>query len=180
MKKGINKKEIEKITAKMQNNGISKSDIYNELKEKYFDNKRLAIIIASQVSIERKRKYKLLNTTLLILFSIASLYKIVTLIVLFNNVALIIVSSIIIGLIAYWFILQINKHRPFIYSFISIFIILQELKYVLEKDFLSTWSMIELFFYLFIAVLSFIVKSKLFPKYGLFRPLYDRNGNVYF
>jgi len=180
IKKGIKRKEIEGITSEKQNKGLTKQEIYNELKEMYFDKNRLAIIIASTVNIHRKNKFKSLNLMLMILVSLAALIKVTVLFSLTNNLILVAFSITIALLINFWFVYQIYRYRPFIYSYIGFLILFQEIRYLLEIEFISNWGVFEMIFYLFVAVFSIIVKEKLFPKFGLFRPEKDKKGNVIF
>ncbi|MCF8295675.1 MAG: hypothetical protein K9I34_06390 [Bacteroidales bacterium] len=180
MKKGINRREIDIIINEKQNQGYTKQEIFNELQDNYFDKKTLAIIIANTVSIQRKKRYNVLNATFIVLFFIASMFKIFSILLLFEKISMILVVSVISLSINFWFIYQIFKCRPFVYSFLGLLIFVQIFRFTLQAEYISIWNGFEIGFYAIVGILSFIVKSKLFPNYLLFRPEHDKNGNVAF
>ena len=157
-KKSINKKEVNKSIQEKVNQGISRTEILNELSEIYFDKKTLSLLIAAIPDPTRKEKYKLLN---LAQVSIG-----------------LTPFAILMPIINIYFALEVSKYKGYIYNILGLLTIAGILNTMTQLNESGLYGIADLIFGLLIAGLAFYLGNKLFPNYGLRGPKKNTNGEI--
>lgn len=182
----MNKRSIDKIAAEkfiIESRAIQKTDqeIYNELSQKYFDKKSIALLIIATVTEENKAKYKTLNN-ILHAFIIGA--------ILFGAYQLLQISIqkgsfwgilYICGLISFfsYFIFRISRYTVTYYNFGGTMTILFLMQTFDRTD---SWTIRIIIIILasIIAGLCFYLYRNMFPDYRPYHLKVDQNGDFIF
>ena len=178
-KKSINKKEVNKSIQEKVNQGISRTEILNELSEIYFDKKTLSLLIAAIPDPTRKEKYKLLNNVLLGLLLVTIFSKIIVGFSLLAQVSIGLTPfAILMPIINIYFALEVSKYKGYIYNILGLLTIAGILNTMTQLNESGLYGIADLIFGLLIAGLAFYLGNILFPNYGLRGTKKNRNGEI--
>lgn len=118
-KKSLDYKVAKQFIIESRNNNISDQEIYNELVQRYFDKKGIAVLIKSIIKTEVKQKYKIYNQILIGLLWLTIILKILTVIplTLQSGILYTIIMMLLAPLINLYFIYNIAKYNGPFYRF---------------------------------------------------------------
>jgi hypothetical protein len=184
----MNKKSLDQRTAKKlikdgRNNGKTDQEIYNELSQKFYDKKTIALLISGIATTEKKKKYKIYNNILLGLIGFFVLFKVFhayNLIEETEDIWFILLASIVILLFAGYFMYGIAKYEAATYRICGIFTILIFLQSSFWQHIWNFENVVEILMNVFVAAaivfFSFYLDKKIFPNYSYRKMKKDDNG----
>jgi len=176
-KKSFNKITVKKSIIESRANGKTDQEIYNELTQKYYDKKGIALFIPATATIENKNKYKLYNDVLLGAIGVVILLKIITIfsLSLASGQMWALLFIFIVPLMNIYFFYEIARYNGQVYRICGMLTIAGFLQSIskLETgfDFLLTFI-----FTAVITGLSFYLDAKMFPNYKPTNLKKDNNG----
>ena len=182
-KKSLDQKTVRKLIKEGRNNGKTDQEIYNELSQKFYDKKTIALLISGTATNEKKKKYKNYNNILLGLIGFFGLFKIFhafNLIEETEDIWFFLLASIIILLFAGYFMYGIAKYEGATYRICGFFTILIFLQSSFWQHIWNLENVIEILINVFVSVaiifLSFYLDKKIFPNYSYRKMKKDNNG----
>jgi hypothetical protein len=177
-KKALDRKKIQAIVEDEINSGKPKSQILNELSDKYYDKKTLATIIASTVGEETKEEYKLLNNILLGLLLSIIIFKIGIGLFALSNISIFLSPlALLFPFLTILFAVEVAKFRGHAYRLIVLLSAVGVLQALANISKAGLWVLVDIIIAIIIGALSFYLGKKMFPHYDLFGPKKDDNGN---
>ena len=187
-KKSLDEKVAAKFITESRNNGMTDQEIYNELSQQNFDKASIASLIAFSVTPEKRRKYRIHRYILFGLIAITALLSLVSNIDSFSDlvsdVESIILEIIIMLFVGFYILLLIKSEHKVAYSqcsFLSFFTLLASF-FRLNRQFVSynyKYLIMQILMAL-IAVLSYYISRKMFPKYRFKDLKQDDDGEYIF
>jgi len=178
-KKSINKKEVIKVIGEKVNQGVSRTEILNELSEKYFDKKTLSMLIAATPDPTRIEKYKLLNNILLGLIFITIISKILLGLFIFSQVSIALIPlAFLFPILNILFAFEVSRYKGYIYNILGIITLAGIFNMLGKMGENGVFGIIDIIIGLLIAGLAFYVGNKMFPNYGLIGPKKNSKGEI--
>ena len=175
-KKSLDIKAAQKFIVESRDSGITDREIYNELSQRYFDKKTVALLIIATVKTENKNKYRTYNNILIGLLGLAFLLHI--LFVFSMTIQLeplwTLLHVFLFPLLAVGFAYEIARYRP-VYRYCGIMAIAVFINSISIYD-IGTNIFINLVFAVAIAGLSFYLDRKIFPNFSTKNIMKDSNG----
>jgi len=165
----MTKKEVRKVANQSILNGKTKQEIFEELKEtSYRSEIDLAKIIRKITSLQAKKRYKALNITFIVLFSLTILSLMLAGISIIINNEIMRLPIIIIWLTIYIVLLiGVTRYNPKSYWWIAMCTILGLIRFlgVMLIEPFKPLSLIDLAIHIGVIWLGLYLHSKLFPAY---------------
>lgn len=183
----FDKKELAQIIDNERENGKSNQEIYNELKDKYFLKKNLALCILTQARVELKEKYKFQQNLLLGILGFLLLNKAFVIIELFLLLAkesnfnfvhflLLIPFFLLASIVQIYSLSGISNYEYHTYRFLAMICIADFFQHMHQyKEALS--MAIAFVLTILIAYLCFSLYKNLFPKIDFRNLKKDENGD---
>ncbi|MET0466444.1 MAG: hypothetical protein ABW007_25020 [Chitinophagaceae bacterium] len=172
----MDQKTAKKIIDDRRSEGKNDQQIYDELSGHFDNKKNLALLITGTASVQTRRQYKLYNNVLIGLLAITLLFRLMGAfsLVAEGEILGFIVSLIGIALPAL-FIYGFIHYMGAMYKFCGFLTLLGIVQMVARWD-NSILMIIGLLILIPIAILSFYLSSKMFPKFSPGKLRKDENG----
>ncbi|GEP51421.1 hypothetical protein FNO01nite_20930 [Flavobacterium noncentrifugens] len=180
-KKELDKKTAVKIITGGRDQGKTDQEIYAGLSESYLDKKAIALLITGTPKPEDKKRYKILNTILVVVLSLGFLANLIAMIGLISRMhksAGILV--LLFPLLSLFFIYEIIKYNAAIYRFCGGFALIGAFQTLTQSKELDAVLLTGMFFSLLVAMLAFYIDAKMFPDYKPRNLKQNGNGDYNF
>lgn len=162
--------------------GQDRRQVYESLKDQIRKPVKLAVTIANIPYPELRQKYRILNTVLFVLLILAALSKLLAVFAMFQSFGMLPALGIaLIGLIIpVACAVEVYRFSGQIYTIIPIFCVLGVTQILRRYDGDLVGALIDGAFLLVIAVISLVIKFKVFPNMGMGGVKKDAQGQYLF
>lgn len=172
----MDQKTAKKIIDERRSEGKNDQQIYDELSAHYDNKKTLALLITGTALPETRRQYKLYNNVLIALLAITLLFRLIGIFSLLTGGDILgVVVSMVGILLPSLFIYGFINYMGAMYRFCGFLTLLGIVQLIARWD-NSVIVVIDLVILLSMAVLSFYLGSKMFPKFNPGKLTKDKNG----
>jgi len=176
-KKSLDRKATKQFIIDNRSLGKTDQEIYNLLAEQYYDKKTIALLITSQVTTENRKKYKVLNTLLLVLISITILFKILAIVQLSLSAGQVwaLIFIFLVPLLNIYFFYEVLRYNGTIYRILGLLTMASFLQSISKGGTVLDIT-IGAFLCILIVGLAFYLDNYMFPYYSPSHLKKDSNG----
>jgi hypothetical protein len=176
-KRSIVKKDVLAFIETELAAGKTKSDIFEELSARYFDQKTLAQYVASAPDPVLKERYHTANTILFVLLIVTAVTKIVIggVLVAERSPAFLLLV-LLFPLVNIWLAVEVRKKRGYIYWIVCMIACLGITRSLGDSILYGVLALADVLLLLGIGGLSLYIGIKMFPKLRFGRPVKDTQG----
>lgn len=178
-KKSLNRKAATAFIIDSRDKGISDKEIYDQLKEEYYDKKVIALTITGTPTKADKEKYRLSNSILLALLLITAVIKVVYIILLSMVLKEIWLNVLILvaPLLNVLFFYEIYKYSASIYRLCGLMTIISLVNMITKPSDNMDINIASALLGIAVIVLCFYLDRNLFPNFSPYNMRKDNNGD---
>jgi|GEM_PF-3356698 len=183
----MKRRETLKVIDKMTKEGLSKKEIFAELKGQIRSRNDLLQLLAMVPSSEMKSKYQNLNKILLLLLILVAGFRIALALYFAVNTSLLLIPYLLFAVfVAGYFVMMVWNFRGSIYRILGLFGIAGLMKSVSNFEEWSSYTSTDILSDLLlnyipvslIVILSFYIGNKVFPYYGFWGMLQEKKLDI--